>query len=76
MYNAKIQQWSEAPAGTYNPFANDERCVPVHYISDGSETAVSADCKILMLDDSTLVDYDTFYDYTVDCYVGVTCRDV
>lgn len=71
----EVKRWSEAPAGTYNPFANDERCEAVHYVV-GVGHEVFNEIKMLMANDSDLIDYDIWYDETIDEWVGGTCRDV
>ena len=70
-----VKQWSEAPAGTYSSFANDDRCYEVHYVSGDDFGDVLQECLMLTTGDSSLVDYDVNYDGTVETWVGVTCRD-
>lgn len=74
--DVNAQEWSKAPAGTYNPFANDAQCVAVHYVTGKDFADVIDACLLLMAGDQTLSDYDVFEDTTVDKIVGVTCRDV
>ena len=71
-----VKQWSEAPAGTYNPFANDDRCYAVHYVTADEAIDIAEKMNSMFVHESLgLSDYDTFYDSTIEKWVGVTCRD-
>lgn len=74
--SSQVRQWSEAPAGTYSPFAKDERCYEVHYVCGDTYNEVLTDVTSLRMRDKTLIDYDINWDSTVEKWVGVTCRDV
>lgn len=74
----EIKPWSEAPAGTYNPFANDARCYAVHYVVGDEAEDVAEELNVLFVHRSKefeLSDYDMNYDSTIEKWVGVTCRD-
>lgn len=71
----EVKMWSEAPAGTYNPFAKDDRCYAVHYVVADHASQVLLTIEDLLTEDWTLVDYDINQDTTIEKWVGVTCRD-